>query len=125
MRKPWLVLSDVTFRHEMELTALSTVYRRLSEADAPAWAATVVAHMDRWFERFYSGTMQHDALALTAALQLPFVSFDLDRVGVDEMGRLRLDEAGSPAFLSRSADYEAFMRWLSLWLDPATTPVAV
>jgi inosine-uridine nucleoside N-ribohydrolase len=124
-RKPWLVTSDVTFRLEMELTALSAVYRRLSAPDAPPWAAIITAHMDRWFERHYSGTRQHDALTLTAALQLPFVSFDLDRVSVDELGRLRLDPDGSPAFLSRSADYEAFMRWLNVWLDPATTPVAV
>jgi hypothetical protein len=41
---------------------------------------------------------------------------------MDEIGRWAQDEAGSALRLSRSADYPAFMAWLSESLDPATVP---
>jgi purine nucleosidase len=57
--------------------------------------------------------MQHDALTLSAALELQFVRFSLTSVSFDPIGRLRADPAGPRVFLSRAAEYAAFMRWLT------------
>jgi inosine-uridine nucleoside N-ribohydrolase len=117
---PHLVTSDVTFTSDIEITAEHPVYRMLARAEAPAWARLLVAHMDRWFERFHPGTMQHDALTLSAALRLPFVDFDRVPVALDEIGRMsgRASD-GVRMWLSLSARYPAFMRWLGQRLDPA------
>jgi inosine-uridine nucleoside N-ribohydrolase len=125
-RDPRLVTSDVTFTPEMEIGAASPLYRQLAGPwHDQRWASLLRAHLDRWFERSHPGTMQHDALALSAAMELPFVHFSLTRVAFDEIGRLREDPGGRQVFLSRRADYPAFMRWLAAQLDPvrdATSP---
>jgi inosine-uridine nucleoside N-ribohydrolase len=110
--QPRLVISDVTFHHDNEITAESDLYHWLARSDAPAWAQLLAAHMDAWFDRFYPGTMQHDPLTLTVALQLPFVDLGLERVAVDDIGRMRYDNEGHEVFLAYDADYPAFNVWL-------------
>jgi inosine-uridine nucleoside N-ribohydrolase len=125
-RRPWLVTADVTFTPEMEIGATSPLYRQLAgQQHDRQWASLLRTHLDRWFQRFHPGTMQHDALALSAAMELPFVHFSFTKVSLDEIGRLREDPGGRQVFLSRRADYPAFMRWLAAQLDPirkATSP---
>lgn len=118
-RRLRLVISDVTFRPELEVTASSPVYEGLAVADAPAWARTLREHLDRWFAMFHPGTIQHDPLTLSVALGLPFVDLDLTRVTVASDGRMRADPEGVGVFLSRAADYEAFMRWFTAQLELA------
>lgn len=119
---PYFVTSEVTFTSAMEITAAHPVYRTLAAPDAPSWAALLVAHMRQWFERFHPGTIQHDALTLSAALELPFVDFDKMPVALDGIGRTTRSENGVPVWLSLSANYPAFMRWLAQRLDPAWKP---
>ena len=119
---PYFVTSDVTFTSAIEITADHPVHRTLAAPGAPAWAALLVAHMRQWFERFHPGTIQHDALTLSAALQLPFVDFDKTPVAVDGIGRTIRSETGVPVWLSLSAHYPAFMRWFSQRLDPVWQP---
>lgn len=119
----WLVTSDITFTPQLEVTAASPVYAALTTPTAPAWARTLRAHLDRWFADFHPGTIQHDALTLTAALHLPFVDFDTTAVAIDEHGRMREEPTGIPMMLSTSARYPAFMDWLHRQLTPQSTPV--
>ncbi len=56
-RQLWLVVSDVTFRLEIELTANHPLYLRLAE-HPEAWARLLHEQLDRWFERFVPRTMQ-------------------------------------------------------------------
>ncbi|POX41348.1 nucleoside hydrolase [Streptomyces sp. Ru73] len=119
---PYFVTSEVTFTSEMEVTAEHPVYGALAAPGAPAWAGLLVAHMRQWFARFHPGTIQHDALTLSAALQLPFVDFDKMPVALDGIGRTTRADTGVPVWLSLSAHYPAFMRWLSQRLDPAWEP---
>jgi pyrimidine-specific ribonucleoside hydrolase len=114
----WLVTSDVTFTPHLEITAASPLYATLVAPHAPAWAHTLRAHLDRWFAGFHPGTIQHDALTLSAALHLPFVDFDTTTVAFDEIGRMREDPAGTAVALSYSARYPAFMTWLQRQLAP-------
>lgn len=93
---PYFLTSEVTFTPAMEITADHPVHRALAVPDAPAWAALLVAHTRQWFERFHPGTIQHDALTLSAALHLPFVEFDKMPVAVDGIGRTVRSEAGVP-----------------------------
>lgn len=117
---PHLVTSDVTFTSEIEITARHPVYQAFTVPGAPAWAGLLKLHMDRWFERFHPGTMQHDALTLSAALRLPFVDFDRVPVVLDDIGRMsRSPSGGTTAWLSLSVRYPAFMRWLTQRLEPA------
>ncbi|GGM23561.1 nucleoside hydrolase [Dactylosporangium sucinum] len=110
------VTSDVTFTPETELTVQSPLYQTLTASDT-AWARLAVAHLDRWFERFYPHTMQHDALTLSAALELPFVESDKVAVTLDEIGRMMASDDGVPLWLSVSARYAPFMTWLTSALD--------
>lgn len=62
--------------------------------------------------RAYPHSMQHDGLALSAALELPFVDFMRQRVTLSADGQLLAAEHGVELRLSCAARYEAFMRWL-------------
>ncbi|EWC63258.1 Inosine-uridine preferring nucleoside hydrolase [Actinokineospora spheciospongiae] len=114
---PKLVLSDTTFTPEIEITEGSDLHRAL--AAGPAWARLVAAHLDRWFTRFHPGTIQHDALALAAALQLPYVDLFHERVLLDGIGRMTVDPAGHRVRVSGGANHPAFLRWLTRGLETA------
>lgn len=114
---PKLVLSDTTFTPEIEITKDSDLYRKLAAPEAPAWARLVASHMAQWFDRFHPGTIQHDALALAAALQLPFVALRRERVVLDGIGRMTIAPDGNLVRLSVKADYPAFRAWLGRKLD--------
>ncbi|WP_112265158.1 nucleoside hydrolase [Lentzea terrae] len=109
---PKLVLSDTTFTPAIEITKDSDVWQKLSAPEAPAWAKLVTSHMAQWFDRFHAGTIQHDVLALTAALQLPFVALRRERVVLDDIGRMTTAPDGNLVRLSIKADYPAFRAWL-------------
>lgn len=110
-----LVTSDVTFTKELELATGSPLYRHLA-ASPLSWARMLTQHLDRWFSAFHPASMQHDALTLSAALELPFVDFDFSRVALDDIGRMRQERDGVNVLLSRTADYASFMRWLTAQL---------
>jgi inosine-uridine nucleoside N-ribohydrolase len=116
-----LVTSDITWTEAIEVTAESRLYKLLAGAPAGSWAALATAHLDRWFTAGYPGSRQHDALTLTAALELPFVTAAPARVTADADGRMSLAVAGgggAPVRLSVSARYAAFIEWLTAALDP-------
>ncbi|WP_331718316.1 nucleoside hydrolase [Streptomyces sp. NBC_00134] len=120
---PEFVASEVTFTPRIEVTADSPLYAWLSAPDAPPWAALLAAHLDAWFSRFYPGSMQHDALTLSAALELPFVDSDHARIVMDDIGRTTASETGALLRWSGTAEYEAFMGWLTKTLTGAPFPV--
>jgi inosine-uridine nucleoside N-ribohydrolase len=114
VKRPTLVVSDVTFNPAIEITTDSPIYRRLSDSvNPPAWAGVLREHMDRWFARFYGGTMQHDALTLAAALQWPGVRFGRERVVLDDQARMSRSPDGFEIKVSISADYADFTAWLA------------
>jgi inosine-uridine nucleoside N-ribohydrolase len=123
-----------------EIAAGGDTYQRLAGSDRP-WAQTLVAHLDQWFDRCYPVSVQHDPLALAAAFGIPFISFDLGWVRLDEAGQLSRyrggDEAGQPGrrpggdapdgakvLVTADVDYPVFMRWLAQQLDPTHEAVA-
>ncbi|MEU9126110.1 hypothetical protein AB0C96_40950 [Streptomyces sp. NPDC048506] len=110
---PEFIASEVTFTPRMEVTADSPLYAGLHAPQASEWAQLLASHLDRWFERFYPGSMQHDALTLSAALELPYVDSDAIRIEMDDIGRTR--EAGPDRGValrwSVGAEYEPFMQW--------------
>lgn len=110
--RPRLVLSDTTFTPELEIRVASDTHRGLADPAAPAWARLLAAHLAQWFTHFHPGTIQHDALTLSAALDLPFVSFTPARVAMDESGRMSRAEDGVAVELSGPADHGAFLDWL-------------
>jgi inosine-uridine nucleoside N-ribohydrolase len=116
-----LVTSDVTWTPQIAVNAQSPLYRALAVPDAPLWATILLQHLHRWFERFHPDTLQHDALTLSAAMELPFVLSADARVQMDEIGRLSRAEDGVPLRLSVSARYQPFMQWLTRTLDPAAS----
>jgi hypothetical protein len=91
---------------------MSDLYEKIAASDAP-WARLLTDHLNAWFERFHRGTMQHDPLTLTVALQLPFVDLGLERVDLGDIGRMSYDRKGREVFLSYSADYAPFNTWLT------------
>jgi len=118
---PSFVASEVTWDPRMAVTRDSPIYRGLAADAAPAWARLLVQSLDRWFERFHPATLQHDALTLTAALDQPFVIFDVLPIRLDDLGRTTVDETnGVPTRWSLHATYEPFMKWLATALDPTS-----
>ncbi|WP_427896445.1 nucleoside hydrolase [Kribbella sp. GL6] len=107
---PTFVTSDVTFDPAMELTADSRLYQRWTEPGATPWERVLREQFDRWTAKYVA--MQHDALALAAALLWPGVRFARERVVLDELARMSLAPDGTEIAMSVSADYPAFMRWL-------------
>ncbi|WP_083922122.1 nucleoside hydrolase [Nocardiopsis halotolerans] len=118
-----LVTSDVTFRPEIEVTRDSALYGLFADGDG-GWRGLLRHHLDLWFEAFHPGSIQHDALALTTALRMPHVSLSLRRVALDDLGRMSRSERGAEVWLSSSARYAPFLRWLegALSRTEAETP---
>ncbi|MCG7523306.1 nucleoside hydrolase [Streptomyces sp. OfavH-34-F] len=112
---PEFVASEVTFTPQIEVTTGSALYRGLRAAPSGSWEHLLADHLDRWFADFYPGSMQHDALTLTAALDLPFVDSAQLHVAMDAIGRTTEAPRGQGATVrwSMSAEYDAFMRWMS------------
>lgn len=117
--EPQLVTSDVTFTIELGVDENSRIYRALARSDAPPWADLLRRHLDRWFDRFYPSTIQHDALTLAAAMELPFVGFTRTRVQLDDQARMRSEPDGVPIWMSSRAYYEPFMAWLAQQIEDA------
>lgn len=112
LRDIHLVMSDTTFTPEIQIDGSSPMYQALAQPSAPAWAELLRIYMDRWFGQFHPSTLQHDALTLSAALQLPFVGFDLATISLSEDARMSLDPTGQRHFISVRARYDAFNQWL-------------
>lgn len=107
-----LVTSDITFRPEIEIVPGDPFHRRLSEAPAGGWQELLHRHIEAWFAAFHPGSMQHDALALSAALGKPFVNLGLSHVSLDRIGRMSRDDRGAEIWLSVAAKYDPFNTWL-------------
>lgn len=114
-----LVISDVTFTEQIAIGADHPLARQLDD-DPAGWAQMLAVSLQRWFDhpRGFDHSMQHDALTLSAALELPFVESFPAHVVFDSIGRLgeadpsRNGGAGGAVWVSRRADYPAFMGWL-------------
>jgi inosine-uridine nucleoside N-ribohydrolase len=111
------VLADVTFTPRTQLSAQSAVFQALREGEP--WAQLIARHMARWFVEAYPATMQHDSLALSAALELPFVDFESATIELGEDGRMKASEQGVQVRVSTRARYEDFMLWLEAALGVA------
>lgn len=121
---PELITSDVTFTPQLAIDAEHPIHRALAAPDAPAWARLLVAHLHRWYQSWHPSTIQHDALTLTAALELPFVDATPATVTFDAIGRMTETDRGAPVWLSRRADYPVFIAWLADALNPAGAAAA-
>ena len=108
-----LITSDVTWTPAIGVTADSALYKTLAAAPG-GWAALAAAHLGRWFACCHPESRQHDALTLTAALALPFVTSIPARVTVDTAGLMTRSGPGegTAVLVSATARYEAFMNWL-------------
>jgi pyrimidine-specific ribonucleoside hydrolase len=109
---PWLVTSDLGESGELAFTVDSSVYRWLAEPDAPGWARLLRIHFDHWFERHQPASTLRRTLTIAMATGMPFFRMVMDRVAIDERGRMRLDPAGVSLFYPLSVDYQAFWWWL-------------
>lgn len=120
--RPSFVASEVTWDPRIAVTRDSPIYQGLAADGAPGWAQLLVTHLERWFDRVHPASLQHDALTLTAALDMPFVSFDVRRIRLDDIGRTTVDEsAGVPMRWSLRAEPAPFMAWLAATLSPTST----
>jgi inosine-uridine nucleoside N-ribohydrolase len=83
IERPRLVTSDVTFTPELAVDAHSPLYQALATPEAPSWAALLRTHLDRWYTRFHPASIQHDALTLSTAMELPFVGLTRTTITLD------------------------------------------
>lgn len=110
-----LVTSEITFRTEIEVVPEGPVHHRLAQAPAGGWQDLLRRHLEAWFAAFHPGSMQHDALTLSAALDEPYVDLRPEHVVLDPVGRMARsgpDDRGAAVRLSAGADYAGFNTWL-------------
>ena len=113
-RLPRLLLSETTFTPVIEIAKGSSLHQLLGDPGAPPWAHLVAAHLDQWYERFHHATMQHDALGLTAALEIAFVVYYREHIVIDERGRTTVaPDGGFDVRLSGKTRLDNFMSWLT------------
>ncbi|MET8779475.1 nucleoside hydrolase [Nocardia sp. NPDC004654] len=111
LRTPRLVLSEHTNSPLIRVTPEWALVRRLSEPTAPAWASLLAAHFSMWFTR-RPGSWMHDPLTLSAALDLPFVTFGREPIRIGRDARLHRDPNGRPIEVSLEVDYDGFLDWM-------------
>jgi pyrimidine-specific ribonucleoside hydrolase len=110
------VVSDVTFNEAINVGPQSPLFDWLESGGDADWKRLLAEHFRTWFDEtdhMPPGSMQHDSVALSAALGMPFVRFRSATVAMDGIGRMSLGENGWPVNLATGVDYEAFNRWLS------------
>ncbi|ATL67364.1 nucleoside hydrolase [Nocardia terpenica] len=112
-----LVISDTTYTDDIAIDATTDLYQALAAPDAPAWAALLATHLDRWFTLRYPSSKQHDPLTLSVALELPFVDLTRPTIVLAADARMSIDPAGHPTWITKDADYPAFQRWLTTQLS--------
>ncbi|CAM4378161.1 Inosine/uridine-preferring nucleoside hydrolase domain-containing protein [Nocardia ninae] len=118
-----LVMSDHTFTPVIAIDADSPIYRLLAASPTP-WAQLLIAHLDQWFSRFHPASMLHDPLALSAAVDLPFVTFQHREFRLEPDARMFVGP-GYVAKLTTGVDYTGFLDWVHLTLrdgKPARPP---
>jgi len=116
---PEIITAEVASDPAIVVDRDSELYRLLAMPQAPTWAAALSALLDRWFSESTPGSRQSAALALSAALDLPFVLSADAEIAVDGTGRIRpISGEGTPARVSQSAFHQGLMAWLIRSLDP-------
>ncbi len=85
-------------------------------------ARLLTAHFDRWADRVHPASLQHDVLALAAALGWPGITFGRERVAIDGQARMRRDPHGIELTVSVRVGYGAFMGWLETGLTGRHAP---
>ncbi|PPK67854.1 nucleoside hydrolase [Actinokineospora auranticolor] len=119
VRLPYLQLSETTFTPEVEIAKDSPLHRLLADPTGPEWARFVAAHMDQWYAKFHHATMQHDALALSSAMELPFAGYYRAQIAIDERARTTVVPDGIHVRLTGVTHHEPFMRWLTEQIETA------
>ncbi|MFX0574640.1 nucleoside hydrolase [Nocardia nepalensis] len=117
VRTPQLVLSDFTNCSAIDVTADSELLARLRSATAPKWATLLAANFDAWFQHQSTkgrrrGSWMHDPLTLSAALELPFVTFTPERIRIERDARIYRDPDGHAMEVACAVDYDGFLDWL-------------
>ncbi|MFF0532724.1 nucleoside hydrolase [Nocardia amikacinitolerans] len=111
---PRLVLSEHTNSPFIHITRDWALLHRLSAPTAPtapAWAHLLAAHFGMWFTR-RPGSWMHDPLTLSAALDLPFVTFHCEPIRIGRDACLHRDPNGRPIEVSCAVDYDGFLDWM-------------
>ncbi|WP_435590815.1 nucleoside hydrolase [Nocardia sp. bgisy118] len=106
-----LVLSEHTNSPYIQITSDWALVRRLSAWSAPAWAHLLATHFCMWFAR-QPGSWMHDPLTLSAALDLPCVTFRREPIRIGRDARLHHDPDGRPIEFSCAVDYDGFLDWM-------------
>ena len=104
------VLSDTTFRKEIEIHEEHPIYKRIENSPIKNLA---IKSMQNFFDSCYPSTLMHDPLTLSCLIDPNLVSFEKKRMTMDEDGRMRLTPYGRLEEVSCAADYEGFMKLLS------------
>jgi hypothetical protein len=88
---PTLLTVDPT---RLDVGPASPLYQRLTEPDAPTWAALLGRDLDRWFTNGNPSSSQYASLMIAAVLSSPLIDSSDNPVVADETGRIRIDPAG-------------------------------
>lgn len=110
LHTPRLVLGDRTDPDALHIPTNSPLLRALEHATAPSWAHLLATHLRAWSTRESIAWTRHP-LVLSAALGLPFVAFDTERIEIHPNAHLARTRHARPMQISSTVDHSAFLSW--------------
>lgn len=118
MRPPSLITAEP---EPLAIGAGSRLHRLFTALDAPAWAALLAAHLDRWFAQGHQISSQYAPLTIAEAMRVVFIDDEPEHVTLDDAGGVRVDPAGSEMMITYSVENAAFLEWLERQLRPVNS----
>ncbi|MCA9352023.1 nucleoside hydrolase [Patescibacteria group bacterium] len=103
------VLSDVTFREEIKVTTESIFYKELSNLNKPH-LNFIIESMKYFFNQVTPETCMHDPITLSYLIDNEILSFEKQKLNMDERGVMQINEDGHETLVSKSANYDLFWK---------------
>lgn len=106
------VLSDITFNKELEINEGHPIYRKIENSESPI-KDVLIKSFQNFFHKLYPSCYMHDPLTLSYLIKPKFLSFEQNKIEINSKGIMQFSESGKLTTVSKNADYQGFMKFLS------------
>jgi inosine-uridine nucleoside N-ribohydrolase len=103
------VMSDTTFKPDIEITAEHSVFQQLVASAAPHHRM-MVENCRAFFAAKYPSTIMHDPLTVSTLFRNDVVRFREAELVMNDIGQISEERFGKTVRISCSADYAGFMK---------------
>ena len=103
------VVSDTTFKPELEVNEQHWLYQRLDRSEHPA-RHLLVRSMQNFFKKLHKSTIMHDPLTLSGLIDNTILTYEPKKLRIGLDGVMREDAKGEITFVSSHANYDKFWK---------------